>query len=387
MRRVRIEYLSIFRAMAIVSVLFIHATSSTMNEALNSDLYYGYVFFNIFNKFAVPAFIFLSAFVLFYNYADKSFTRSNLFSFYRKRLKFIILPYLICSLCYFLVIQLVLPERSLDWSSLQTFGYQLLTGSAYAHLYYIIVIVQFYLLFPLHLYISRSKTIVKYSLLIGLILQWTFVLLNKYQFHIEEKGSFFLSYASFWMLGAFMALNWDQLITWIQSLFNPDSTRRHKLWNGLLWSSWFLIGLFQVQMWYALYLKMWWVNSLYYELIWNVHSLLSCLILFQVSSWVARSGKHVIKDTLMHLGNASFGIYLLHPVFLLIYRKLPWYGGSAVLYPIYIVMGFVLSLGISWLIVTYITRWFSWSWIVFGSTADRSEQSVPSKPSTTSVNV
>ena len=387
MRRMKIEYLSIFRALAILAVLFIHATSYSMNDAKESSIYYGYVFINTMSKFAVPAFIFLSAFVLFYNYAGRSFTRSTLFSFYRKRLKYIILPYLICSLCYFLVIQWLRQDLTLTWSGLQTFGYQLLTGSAYAHLYYIIVIVQFYLLFPLHVYIARSKLIAKYSILIGLVLQWSFVLLNKYFFHISEKGSLFLSYVSFWMLGAFIALYWDQATSWLQSLFNPQSTPRYKWWNRLLWSSWLLIGLFQVQMWYALNLKIWWVNSLYYELIWNVYSLLSCLILFQVSSWITRSGKRFITNTLIHLGDASFGIYLLHPVFLLIYRKLPWYGGSPILYPIFIIVGFILSLGISWIIVTYVTRWFPWSWIVFGSTADRSaKKEQASKPSSTSIN-
>lgn len=372
MRKVKIEYLSIYRAFAILAVLLIHATSYTIINAKDSSLYYGYVFLNTTSKFAVPAFIFLSAFVLFYNYGERSYNRTNLLSFYRKRLKFIILPYLICSFCYFLVMQWIQEDPILSWSGLQTIGYQLLTGSAYAHLYYIIVIVQFYVLFPLHLTMMRSKFFAKNSIVIGFALQWLFVLLNKYHLHLNEKGSVFLSYISFWMLGAFIAENWDRAKAWLHSLGNRQSTPRHRWWNRLLWSSWLLIGLFQVQMWYALNLKLWTVNSLYYELVWDIHSLLSCLILFQASAWMARSGNRLMRHTLLHLGDASFGIYLLHPILLFIYRKFPWYGGSALLYPAYIAGGFIISLGVSWLIVRYFSRWFSWSWIVFGSTAARS---------------
>ncbi|MGZ9586968.1 acyltransferase [Paenibacillus marinisediminis] len=366
MRREKIEYLSFYRAIAILAVLMIHATSQAVANMQTSSLYYGYVFANIFSKFAVPSFIFLTGFVLFYNYADKGLKRSNILSFYSKRLKFILVPYFIASLCYFALIMVMRDGVQLNMKTLSALVEDLLTGSAYAHLYYIFVLVQFYILFPLHLMAARSKTFVKYSIVIGLAIQWAFILINKYEWHVPQKGSIFLSYISFWMLGSYIGINWDRCKAWLQSLFNPAATKAHKWWNFVLWLSWLVIALAHVQVWYWYNLRIWMMNSLGYEALFNIHSLLSCLILIQISSLIQRRAKGAWTRLLNHLGEVSFGIYLLHPVILLVYRKFPWHGGSPTLYPIFVIGGFVVALAASWIIVGLLSR-FSWSWMLFGS--------------------
>jgi surface polysaccharide O-acyltransferase-like enzyme len=59
----QIAELYIFRALAILAVLAIHGTSYPVAFLeKTSSFYFAYVFINIFSKFAVPAFIFLSGF-------------------------------------------------------------------------------------------------------------------------------------------------------------------------------------------------------------------------------------------------------------------------------------------------------------------------------------
>ncbi|WP_423220737.1 hypothetical protein [Bacillus paralicheniformis] len=86
-----------------------------------------------------------------------------------------------------------------------------MTGSAYTHLYFVFISIQFYILFPLMLKLFRSKTILAWSIPLGLLLQWGFVLWNKYDLQIVNKGSISLSYVSYYFLGAYVGLNFEKM--------------------------------------------------------------------------------------------------------------------------------------------------------------------------------
>lgn len=62
----RIEYLDLYRAIAIMAVVAIHATSTAVahypKNTFDHDLFY---FWNTFLQFAVPAFLFLSSWCCF----------------------------------------------------------------------------------------------------------------------------------------------------------------------------------------------------------------------------------------------------------------------------------------------------------------------------------
>ena len=104
MKREHIKEINIFRAIAILAVIMIHATSESINKINKESLYY--VFYNglnVFSSFAVPSFIFLSGLVMFYTYYDRTLTRTELLSFYKKRLLYIVLPYIVISTIYYAV--------------------------------------------------------------------------------------------------------------------------------------------------------------------------------------------------------------------------------------------------------------------------------------------
>ncbi|WP_028547074.1 acyltransferase [Paenibacillus taiwanensis] len=362
-----ITSLSIYRALAMLAVLLIHSTSEAVAKAQQSDLYYVYTFLNIFSKFAVPAFIALTSFVLFYNYASDHINWARVGTFYRKRIKLILVPYLISSICYFAVVHMMAYRGRGLWDTLESLVLKLATGSAYTHLYYVFLLIQFYLLFPLLLLAFRSKLVVKYAILIGLILQWGFVIWNKYELLLPQKGSVMFSYMSYWMLGAYLGLKADTLKGWFNSLGHKESPVSYSWWNRLLWSVWFLMAVLQIQIWYWTNLGEWRMNTLWYEAIWNVHAILSCLVLIQAASYIERKWKSSLVTMIHRFGEVTFGVYLLHPIILLLYRKWPWHHGQAWAYPLYIGGGFVLALGLSWLVVAFAFRRFSWSWILFGS--------------------
>ncbi len=95
------------------------------------------------------AFLFISACMLTYGYADLH--RIGYRYFYRRRLISVGVPYLCWTIIYFFV---SLPGTDLGlWGGLQHLGF--LLGTGYYQLYYLVVIMEFYLLFPVMFWVVR----------------------------------------------------------------------------------------------------------------------------------------------------------------------------------------------------------------------------------------
>jgi len=137
--------INIVRAIAILGVIIVHTSSTALNRAADPAALFVYNFANIFFKYGTPTFILLSSFVLFYNYFGKPFTGDRLRTFYRNRMLYILIPYILFSVLYFMV-------RSYPYMA--DYGYpplaigtefmkRLLTGRANDHLYFVFISVQF----------------------------------------------------------------------------------------------------------------------------------------------------------------------------------------------------------------------------------------------------
>jgi len=107
LQKERISELQIVRALCIIAVITVHATSYATVQMTGSSYFVVYNFLNIFMKYGTPTFIAMSAFVLFYNYNDRPLNKELLTSFYKKRLLYILLPYFMFSLFYFTLSQVV----------------------------------------------------------------------------------------------------------------------------------------------------------------------------------------------------------------------------------------------------------------------------------------
>ncbi|BCJ87064.1 acyltransferase [Effusibacillus dendaii] len=93
-------------------------------------------------KFAVPTFVFITGLVLFYNYNEGV----RYPSFIWKRIKEILIPYLIWSVLYAVSFP---PDNPFHVSPIREFTHQWITGTAFYHLWFVVMIFQFYLLYPL----------------------------------------------------------------------------------------------------------------------------------------------------------------------------------------------------------------------------------------------
>ena len=131
------------RGLAILSVISIHI-SDYFTEMNNINLLTSlYMVIDALSQAAVPAFIFVSGFVL-YNSYNANF---KIVPFYVKKLKYILPPYIIFS-AFYIIFDSRLNDTSFNFNLMDILT-KYLTGGAYYHLWFFILIISLYILFPL----------------------------------------------------------------------------------------------------------------------------------------------------------------------------------------------------------------------------------------------
>ncbi len=139
----RLREFDFIRAFAALSVIAIHVTAGYLAA---SDIAYAW---NQAMRFAVPLFIILSGFLLFH--ADRGRPPLSYKAFLQKRLQKVLWPYLFWTILY-----VVFSERShwREWVNgdilqpLVLAGKHLLKGTGYVHLYFVLIVLQLYVLYP-----------------------------------------------------------------------------------------------------------------------------------------------------------------------------------------------------------------------------------------------
>lgn len=353
------------RAFAMFAVLFVHFSSTGLRGVTpESSTFYIYSAFNTLGKIGVPVFFFLSGLVLLYSYNKRPFTKETILQFYKKRLKYIIVPYIVISTFYF-VVRIVHYDAFTSVPAFLTgLGEGLLWGKAYTHLYFLFVLLQFYLVFPFILYFFKKiKCRVSVVLIVSLALQFAWFYVNKNYVQVEARGSYFMSYLTFFLVGAAMGANYAQLDQWWQ-------TNRKKM-------AVFIVTLFAiaavslivVDIWtragtLANYLPSTPYRSSILDGLWVLLGLAGCLFTLWLGKMVIALDYAPLQHFLNRLAQLSFGIYLIHPFFLLYFRD--WLPSSTPL----VFHGWQLFTAIAitsicWVLTSWLSKWKA-SWIIIG---------------------
>ncbi|HEX9059812.1 MAG TPA: acyltransferase [Clostridia bacterium] len=145
-RYVEFDYIRVFAA---ISIIVIHATSRYIYDSRMA--YYA----NQFVRFAVPLFIILSGLLLFLSDGSQ---KSNALNFYKKRARKMIIPFAVWTAFYIIFSNIAVVKAGKfglhDFIALFFKG--LIYGNGYDHLYFMTIIIQLYLLYPILNYlISR----------------------------------------------------------------------------------------------------------------------------------------------------------------------------------------------------------------------------------------
>lgn len=369
-KRSRLDEIQLARAFAILAVLTVHSTSSGVTSIEpNTFLFPIYNFFNVAGKLGTPTFIMLSAFVLFYNYYPRETTLELMKRFYTKRLKFILIPYVVFSFIYFVIKWYVYYDFPSIGAAFGRFIELLAIGKAHPHLYFVFISVQFYILFPLLLILFKKVPFLrKHAIWIGLLMQWIWVVLNKNYFQITLKGSISLSYLSFYFMGAYLGIYYNEIRTKMKDIFFKDKVTLPLfigygimliLYTGYMYLS--RIGIYSD----IAPLMPDVVNSYIAEFTWATHALIAGLVLFYLAHIAEKKFSPRMKTLFMEIGATSFGIYLIHPLLLMGTRQL-YDAGPPLLYHGWQIASFLIISIFSWIIVRLTFRYIPQYWIIFG---------------------
>lgn len=198
----RKNHLSIhyLRIMACLMVILIHI-SATPVVSLNANSV-AQVFFILINQFAkpaVPIFIMISGFLLHGIYKD---TELAPIAYWTKRLPKLVIPYVLWSLGYYFI---YLKMGYYPWN-LKFILNGLLLGTFIYHLYFMVIIIQFYLLYPILHFIYKR---------IGMIA--LFIAILSIQFLVikvpfEYRDRLFVTYFCYFGLGMLLSIYLPKLM-------------------------------------------------------------------------------------------------------------------------------------------------------------------------------
>src|SRR5690606_32582239 len=118
---------------------------------VHNFLFYFNAAVDVFSHIGVPIFVFVSGFVLAIKYRNQF----SLKSFFKKRIPRILIPYLTFSFFYLLLFiflsgsQLIQNQMELSQLTINALLFRLISGTAHYHLWFMILILELYVLYPI----------------------------------------------------------------------------------------------------------------------------------------------------------------------------------------------------------------------------------------------
>jgi peptidoglycan/LPS O-acetylase OafA/YrhL len=338
--RPKIPEIDIVRAIAIIAVLLIHGTSGATQLPLGTGSQAVFFMLNKISLFTVPLFIWISGVVLFYTYYDR-WEPGMSRVFWTKRLRRILIPYVLWSLFYYLYNQFIFHGK-ISFDTLHLIKL-LLSGNASYHLYYMVIIVQFYLLFPFMITAARSCHWFRQGLIpFGIGIQAAAYCFHHWVYPLPEYTSLFLSYSALFAFGAFVGIHYAEIVSWFNS---------YKKW---IWSTLLLAGFTFVGMLFLNQYGLISIENTWFELALLVYCMTIPLCCIHWAKERLASGSR-IGAAFSSLGAASFGIYLVHPSLLTLWDRIVPAQERLWLYDLHTVASILIGLLGSWLLVRLYT--------------------------------
>lgn len=324
MKKNNIEEIHVLRALAFLAVVLQHSIGHYLSEP-DTTLSDGVMFtlFLLISKFAVPVFIFITGLVLFYNYDGPL----RYGSFLQKRLKDIGIPYLFWSLIY--AAPALLQSTGL-FPGIQQFAGLAFTGKASYHLWYIVMIIPFYVTFPLWRWVIRnvrSRILTSGRAIAAMVLlaavyvygmtliwpiyqaaeQWNVPVLTPMLTEYADRNSLYFFY--YFVLGAVSGLALTQWREWLRR-------------NGpLVYAVFFSLSAYLTYRVVAGFENIPASQNHYEDLlllrpVTAVFLIASILVAYKFGMRAAESAKGLTRRVLWMVSQYSYGAYLIHALLL-----------------------------------------------------------------------
>ncbi len=282
----------VLRAIACLSVILVHISAIPVAsiEATN-PLIYLYILINRGAKYTTATFIFISAFIFFYRYQKGPF---KTWSFLKKRFMSTLVPYFVWTIAYYLFFI----HKGYYSLSLSFFINNLLLANMVYHLYFILTISQFYLLFGIF-----RRLFNRYNSHVLLALFMAINLLSLRFITMPYSDRFFTTYIFFFALGCYIAKHYDKI--------RPLLLRK----KTVLLFMYLSITLCEAYLFFSYYKLGKSINVHIVSLSWFAFSVISIVFLLSLSNSFSYIGDHWL---IRRISKSSFYIYLSHPLALML---------------------------------------------------------------------
>ncbi|SNS09473.1 Surface polysaccharide O-acyltransferase, integral membrane enzyme [Anaerovirgula multivorans] len=294
----QINEANILRGIACLAVVLVHISAIPVST-LQSDSIHMKIFslLNRSVKFTTPTFIFLSGLTMFYSYKDKTF---HYFSFLKKRFSATLIPYFLWSLIYY---KYFIDQGYYIFSWDFLIENLLLADMSY-HLYFILTILQFYLLFGVFLYIFKRFN---HNYILIFLLAISIFTVKYVRFPYADR--FFARYAFYFGLGCYTAMYIDII--------------REKLlkYKYLITAGYISISCYYGYQFYQYYGLERSIDNFTIELTWFSFCLIAIMFYSLVAYQIATKENSVLYGALKKISKASYYIYLSHPLAIFVSEK------------------------------------------------------------------
>ena len=306
----RIREIEDLRGIAIIGVISIHVSAYFALQNEFNALTIANIIWDAVSSFAVPLFIFISGLVLSIRYYGRFDKRR----FYRRRIERIIPAYLLFSTIFIILTA----YETGNQPSMISLAYNYLTAHGYFHLAYIALIMQLYILYPIILmaYDRFHKRMITFLILL-LSVQ---IVYSIFCYYLEDNAEsdvlislaqrFFLLVIFYFVFGMYVGRNWDMMKRKIAGI-TPSGLLMIVLLCTIIVSYIWSYGISYYGSWGqtpAAYLS-------YAIPIRTVQYVVTFLLLI----YLAMRFQSRILAT---MGKYSFGIYLIHPLFIYIFERM-----------------------------------------------------------------
>ncbi len=315
----RVKEIAYMRAFAALSIILIHSTSGYINAGFWGSA------LNQFPRFGSPLFVMMSGFILYH--IELKRPSDSYINFFKHRFLKVAIPYLVWTLFYTtfsLRAQIFGDGIILFLPTVKLYLMNILTGTGYVHLYFILIMVQLYSIFPL-----LKKAMEKYTYptmvvatLVSLIFQTLIYIHRLGIITLLDVGfayaTMFPGWLMFFCLGIYLKMNLERSIAFWQT---------KKAACLLIWFTLMITAMYEVTV-SPVNISLRPVISLYG---------LSTFFLFYL---IFERVKNIIPSKLDSLiewiANNSFDIYLIHPLVLNLLVMIHHWGGYHGAFGLYI---------------------------------------------------
>ena len=307
-----IEELKYFNAIACLLVVLIHVLSVGIDNADVSSWQFMLIYFPWrISAFVVPAFIFSSAVKM-----GKGFQSTYSFDAYKnyikKRFTKIYLPYIFWNIIYYYIF-LRIDYVQASWGG---FLKMLLIGDLSAPFYFVVIIMQFYLLYPLWRWLVlrvKYRYLIITSVLITFIFSHLQLFLLHFGYNLQYCRRIFAVYLVFWMIGLCVGKEYNYI---------RKKCSRMKL---IPFCGFFIVILYAIVSYFD-YVNL--ICILDFITIKMLVDLITIYILLCFCIWLCRFDSF-INRMLVCISNVSYSVYLSHCLFLTLITNYLYFLGKS----------------------------------------------------------